>query len=131
MRRPQHSSPALRCFCLFALAALSLFAGCGKLHSWFIHALAQSDTAHSVTITWTASKSIVAGYNVYRLSPTGDPVKVSQGIVAETHFVDKSVEAGRTYSYYVKSVDFRRIESKPSETITVTVPTSVSPPANQ
>jgi fibronectin type 3 domain-containing protein len=131
MRRPLHLSPGLRCFCLFALAALSLFAGCGKLHSWFIQAQAQSDTAHSVTITWTASKSIVAGYNVYRLSPSGDPVKVSKGIVSETRYVDKSIEPGRTYSYYVKSVDFRGIESKPSETITATVPTSVTPPAKQ
>jgi fibronectin type 3 domain-containing protein len=131
MRRPLHSSPAPRSLCFFGLAALSLFAGCGKLQSWYTHAQAQSDSAHSVTITWTASKSIVAGYNVYRLSPSGDPVKVSKGIVSETRYVDKPVEAGRTYSYYVKSVDFRGIESKPSETITVTVPSSGTPPANQ
>ena len=131
MRRPLHSSPALRCFCLFALAALSLFAGYGKQLSWYTHAQEKSDSAHSVIITWTASKSSIAGYNVYRFSPSGEPIKISKGIVSETRYVDKSVEPGRTYSYFVKSVDSKGIESKPSKTIIVTVPTSLSPPVNR
>jgi fibronectin type 3 domain-containing protein len=131
MRRTFHSRPALRGFCLFSFAGLSLLAGCGKK----LIGEAQSPTApvnpHSVTINWTASKSPVAGYNVYRASPPGAPIKLTVRIVSETQYIDRTVEAGRTYSYTVTAVDFNGLESKPSANITVTVPTTVTSPANQ
>jgi hypothetical protein len=156
MRKPSDSSRALRAFCVFSLAVLSLFAGCGKLRKlyshvraqaanrqkgtiiwgrkvrqWYGRAFAASDHRHKVTITWTASNSIVAGYNVYRVSPSGDAVKLSTGIVSETSYVDTNVEPGKAYSYYVKSVDFRGKESPPSEKITVTVPAATGSAARQ
>jgi len=111
--------------------ALSLLAGCGKLRSGSTHTQKESGNPHSVTITWTASKTAVAGYNVYRLSPPSGPVKLTNGIAYGTQYTDSTVEAGQTYSYYVTSVNFKGIESKPSEKITVTVPTTVSPAAKQ
>ena len=126
-----HYSPALRCYCLFSLAGLSLFAGCGKMRSWYANAQSQPGNPHSVTIGWTASKSSVAGYNVYRVSPSGDTVKVSKAIVTETRYTDRTVEPGQTYSYYVKSIDFKGIESAPSGKVMVTIPTKASPSANQ
>jgi hypothetical protein len=156
MRKPLHSSLALRGTLLISLAALSLVAGCGnlrslyshvrteskkgqkvtltwsrKLRQWYGRAFAASDHRHKVTITWTASNSIVAGYNVYRVSPSGDAVKLSTGIVSETSYVDTNVEPGKSYSYYVKSVDFRGKESPPSEKITVTVPAATGSAARQ
>jgi fibronectin type 3 domain-containing protein len=130
MSKLSHFSVALHCFCLFSLAALSLFAGCGKMRSWYANAQTPPGNPHSVTIGWTASKSIVAGYIVYRVSPSGDTAKVSKGIVTETRYTDRTVEPGQTYSYYVKSVDFRGIESGPSDKVTVTIPTTVGPSAN-
>jgi fibronectin type 3 domain-containing protein len=129
MRNLVHFSPGLRGFCLFSFVALTLVAGCGK------KADPQTPAApvnpHSVTISWVASKSQVAGYNVYRSSGSGNPVKLTNGIVLGTEYTDRTVAAGQTYSYYVTSVDFKGIESKPSGKITATVPTTVTPPAKQ
>jgi fibronectin type 3 domain-containing protein len=88
----------------------------------------ESRTPHSVTITWTPSKSTVAGYYVYRFSSPDDLARVSSGIVTATQYTDKTVEGGKTYTYYVKSVDSRGAESPPSERIRVKVPGGWFPP---
>jgi fibronectin type 3 domain-containing protein len=129
MRKPLHSSPATRSFILLSLAALSLLAGCGKVRSVF--ARREPDNPHSVTLSWDASKTPVAGYNVYREFQYGGPVKLTSAAVAGTEFKDTTVAAGRTYSYYVTSVDLKGVESKPSEKIWVTVPTTVTPASKQ
>ena len=131
MRIPFHSSLALRGFCLFSFVALSLFAGCGKLRSWYAQTQKGSVNPHSVTLSWTASKSPVAGYYVYRASPLSGPVNLTNSIVSGTQYIDRTAGAGQTYSYFVTSVDSKGIEGKPSENITVTVPTTVTPPAKQ
>jgi fibronectin type 3 domain-containing protein len=131
MRKLFRSSPALRGFFLLSFVALSLFAGCGKKLSGDTQTPAAPVNPHSVTITWTASKSPVAGYNVYRLSTSSGPVKLTNGIVLGIQYTDRTVEAGHTYSYYVTSVDSKGMESNPSGNITVTVPTTVTPPAKQ
>ena len=118
MRTPFHPSTVVRSVCLLSLTAVFLFAGCGKVLGWY----QQVRHPHSVTIAWTAGASPVQGYNVYRASPPGAPVKLTAKIVTETRYVDKTVEGGRTYSYYVTSVDSKGMESGPSANITVTVP---------
>jgi len=129
MRSHFHTSKALRGLCLFSFVALWFFAGCGKLRSG--NTQKESDNPHSVTITWTASKSQVEGYNVYRESQPSGLVKLTTRVVSGAQYTDRTVEAGHTYSYYVTSVDFKGMESSPSEKITVTVPTTVTPPAKQ
>jgi fibronectin type 3 domain-containing protein len=130
MKNSIHSSLALRGFCLLFLAVLSLLAGCEKVRNWYT--ARESDNPHSVTINWTPSTSTVAGYNVYRASPPGAaPVKLTANLVSGTQYVDRTVEAGHTYSYSVKAVDAKGIESKPSEIVTVTVPKAATPPAKQ
>lgn len=119
MRTPFHPSAVVRSACLLSLTAVFLFAGCGKVLGWF-H---QAGNPHSVTIAWNPSATPVQGYNVYRAaSPSGAPVKLTAKIVTETRYVDRTVEGGRTYSYYVTSVDSKGAESRPSSNITVTVP---------
>ena len=130
MRNPFHSSSGLRGFCLFSFVALALVAGCGKKGA-DPQTPAEPVNPHSVTISWVASKSQVAGYNVYRSSGSGNPVRLTNGIVLGTEYTDRTVAAGQTYSYYVTSVDLKGIESKPSGKITATVPTIVTPPAKQ
>ncbi len=76
----------------------------------------------SVTIGWTASTSKVAGYNVYRSSPPGVPVKLTKEIVVGTEYTDRTAVARRSYSYYVTSVDPKGVESTPSAPINVKVP---------
>lgn len=131
MRNPFHFSTGLRGFCLVSFVALALVAGCGKKLGGGAQGPAEPVNPHSVTISWVASKSQVAGYNVYRSSDSGDPVRLTNGIVLGTEYTDRTVAAGQTYSYYVTSVDLKGIESKPSGKITATVPTTVTPPAKQ
>jgi fibronectin type 3 domain-containing protein len=124
-----HSWQVLRIFCMFSFAVLSLLAGSGTMRG--LHAQKGSDNPHSVTISWMASTSHVAGYNVYRSSPPGVPVKLTIKPVSGAQYMDKTVETGQTYSYSVTSVDFKGIKSKPSANITVTVPVSATPPAKR
>jgi fibronectin type 3 domain-containing protein len=131
MRNPLHSSSALRDFRLFYFVALALVAGCGSKLSGDTQKPAEPANPHSVTISWTASPSPVAGYNVYRSSGSSSPVRLTNGIVSGTQYTDRTVEAGKTYSYYVTSVDSKGAESQPSSKITATVPTTVIPPAKQ
>jgi fibronectin type 3 domain-containing protein len=131
MRKLIHPSPALRGFLLFFFVALSVFAGCGKLRNLYAPVQKESDNPHSVTIGWSAGNSPVAGYNVYRASPPSGPVKLTLRIVSGTQYVDRTVQAGHTYSYSVTSVDIKGIESMSSANITVTVPTAAMPPAKQ
>jgi uncharacterized protein len=109
--------------------ALSLLTGSGKLRN--LYAQKEPAKPHSVTIRWMPSVSRVAGYNVYRASPPNGPVKLTPKIVSGTQYIDKAVEAGRTYTYSVTSVDFKGAESAPSGIFTVTIPTAATPPAKQ
>ncbi len=129
MRRPLLSR-ALRVIGFISFVLAFFLAGCENSHNGNIQAPAQPPNPHSVTISWTASKSPVVGYNVYRILQSGGTVKVTSGIVSSTKYTDRTVEAGRTYAYFVTAVDAKGIESKPSEKITVNVPTAVAPPAN-
>ena len=129
MRKSFGPSPALRGLCLISLAALMLLAGCDKLHG--LYSRKEPGNPHSVTIAWTASKSAVVGYNVYRQSQSDAPIKLTATLVLGTAYVDSTVEAGHTYTYYVTSVDFQGLESSPSEKISATVPTTATPAAKQ
>ena len=68
---------------------------------------------------------------MYRTSPPGGPVKLTPKIISATQYTDRTVEAGHTYIYFVTSVDSRGMESSPSMKATVTIPTTVTPPAQQ
>jgi hypothetical protein len=129
MRKPCPSSRSLHLFLLVSVVALSFLAGCGKLRRLF--AFQEPENPHSVTVQWTPGKTPVAGYNVYRESQFSGPIKLTTRIVSGTQYTDKTAQGGRTYSYFVTSVDSRGLESVPSEKTTVTVPTTITPPAKQ
>ena len=78
---------------------------------------------HTVTLTWNASTSKVAGYNVYRSYPPGAPfVKLTPQPVAGDQYVDTAAESGNTYTYYVTAVNSKGAESPPSTPVFATVP---------
>jgi len=109
---------------LLAFALVFLLTGCGRFRSRDAEA---RSNLHSVTLSWTPGTSPVAGYNVYRASPAGGPVvKLSARPVAANQFIDTTVEAGHTYSYFVTSVDSKGVESPPSLFVFATVPTPVT-----
>ena len=128
MRKTSHSWPAMLRFRLVLVAALSLLAVYENVRS--LHAQKEPDKPHSVTISWSADNPPVAGYNVYRASPPAARVKLTAKPIPDTQYIDRAVEAGRTYSYSVTAVDSKGRESKPSGIVTVTIPTAVPPPAN-
>ena len=130
MRSPSHPRPGLRAVLLFSFVALLPLSACGKKRKEPVYREAppQPVNPHFVTITWTASKSKVFGYNVYRSSGKSKPEKVTDGIVFGTEYTDHTAIGGQTYTYFVTAVDFKGVESDPSAKFTVKVPTAVAPP---
>ena len=79
--------------------------------------------APSVSLTWNASTSSVAGYNVYRGTQTGGPYSKSNlSLVTGTAYTDTSVQAGETYYYVATAVDSNGVESVYSNEAQVAVP---------
>ncbi|HVA94460.1 MAG TPA: fibronectin type III domain-containing protein [Candidatus Dormibacteraeota bacterium] len=108
-------SRAIYCLPLL-LAFVLLCVGCGKSNSG-------NAKAHSVKLSWTPSTSSVAGYNVYRQAAAGGPaVKLTSQPLTGHEFTNKTVEAGKTYSYYVTSVNSNGAESAPTNRTMATVP---------
>jgi fibronectin type 3 domain-containing protein len=129
MRKSFHSARAIRQIFLVSFTAVALLAAFGEVRN--LYAQNESSKPHSVTINWNPSVSPVAGYNVYRADSGGPLVKLTSKIVSGTRFVDTKVEVGKTYTYTIKAVDANGNESKPSTSITVTVPGTATPPAKQ
>lgn len=79
--------------------------------------------AHAVTLTWSASASPVAGYDVYRSEVSGGPyAKLDQAPVAADTYTDATVQAGNTYYYVVTSVNSSGVQSANSAQASATVP---------
>lgn len=81
--------------------------------------------AHSVTLTWSASASPVAGYDVYRSEISGGPyAKLDSTLVATDTYTDSTVQAGSTYYYVVTSLNSSGAQSADSAQVSATVPTN-------
>lgn len=76
---------------------------------------------HSVHLSWKASTSAVAGYNVYRRGTSGT-TKINSKPVTGTSYIDSSVEPGQTYYYVAKAVSSTGTESAPSNEVQAMVP---------
>jgi hypothetical protein len=79
---------------------------------------------HSVDLAWNASKSSVAGYNVYRGSKTGGPyAKLNASTNDGMTYTDSSVQAGQTYFYTTTAVADDGTESTFSNEVKALIPT--------
>jgi hypothetical protein len=79
--------------------------------------------AHSVSLTWSGSTSVVIGYNVYSSTISGGPyARLNTFAIATTNYTDASVEAGRTYYFVVTSISPDNVESAYSRQVSVIVP---------
>ncbi len=78
---------------------------------------------HTVALTWNASISVAAWYNVYRsvVSGTGF-TKVSSTPGAVLSYTDTSVLNGTTYYYVTTTVDATNAESVYSNQVTAVIP---------
>jgi hypothetical protein len=79
---------------------------------------------HAVTLTWNASTSAVAGYNIYRSTVKGrDYAKINATLVKDgLSYKDEEVDSGKTYYYVTRSVDAKGKESSDSTEVVVTIP---------
>ena len=78
---------------------------------------------HTVRLTWKASSSQVAGYNVYRsVTRGGNYVRINSSLVQALTYTDGAVDSGVTYHYVVGAVDARGNESVNSDETSATIP---------
>jgi hypothetical protein len=78
--------------------------------------------AYTVNLSWDASTSQVAGYNIYRSSSLkGTYSRINPSLDPGTAFTDGTVASGATYYYDVTSVNSSGEESSPCAPVKVTV----------
>lgn len=78
---------------------------------------------HTVSLSWTASTSPVAGYNVYRSTTSGSGyVKINSSLVGGLTYTDSNVSSGTTYYYVTTAVDSNGVESVFSNQATAVIP---------
>jgi len=78
---------------------------------------------HTVDLTWTASTSVVSGYNVYRSTTSGTGyAKLNGSLVPAVNYSDSSVVNGTTYYYVTAAVDAGGDESSYSNEASAVIP---------
>jgi len=76
-----------------------------------------------IDLVWKANtERDLAGYNIYRRQPGGQPVKLNNELIKAPAFRDSNVLPGHEYLYSVSAVDVRGNESPRSEEASETVP---------
>jgi Abnormal spindle-like microcephaly-assoc'd, ASPM-SPD-2-Hydin len=80
-------------------------------------------SGHSVTLTWNASTSSVAGYRAYRATAPGGPYSaLNSSPNPQLQFKDSTVQPGTTYYYAVTAVAADSAESAYSNQASASVP---------
>jgi exosortase len=79
---------------------------------------------HSVDLSWKASVTVGAGYNVYRCTPGNSCSTATRplAIVTSTSYHDPDVQPRQAYCYFVTAFIKGRPESDPSNIVYVTIP---------
>jgi len=76
-----------------------------------------------IDLIWApVTNSDLAGYNVYRSEANGSAIKLNSELVKSPSYRDGTVTSGKTYTYWVSSVDVRKNESQRSEPASETAP---------
>jgi hypothetical protein len=79
--------------------------------------------SQQVVLSWHASTSKVAGYNVYRSGHPGGPyAKINSAVDPGTIYTDRSVTPGRTYYYVIAAVNSSGRQSKYSNQAEAAIP---------
>lgn len=82
-----------------------------------------SGTAHTATASWTASTSVVSGYNVYRGTTSGGPyTKLNGSLIVLLAYADTTVQSGQTYFFVTTAVDGGGNESVYSNEVKAVIP---------
>jgi hypothetical protein len=82
-----------------------------------------ASSTHSVGLSWTASSSSVAGYNVYVSPSSAGPYSLlNSAPVPSTTYLDTNVLSGDTYYFRITSVSSSYQESAPSAAVRAVIP---------
>jgi hypothetical protein len=82
-----------------------------------------ASSTHSVALSWIASTSVVAGYNIYASSSSSGPYSLlNSSPVPTTNYVDTNVLSGDTYYFRITSVSSSYQESAPSASVQAIIP---------
>ena len=85
--------------------------------------LAGTGIQHLAILSWTASTSVVTGYNIYRGTTSGGSYsRLNSSPNTSTTFTDSSVNSGQTYYYVTTSVNSSNVESVFSNQVTAVIP---------
>jgi hypothetical protein len=78
---------------------------------------------HTVTLTWKASTSKVAGYDVYRSETRGSNyLRINSSLVRELTYTDRYVDGGVKYYYVTRAVDDQGNQSVNSNETSASIP---------
>jgi hypothetical protein len=78
---------------------------------------------HNAALSWSASASMVAGYNVYRGNQPGGPYnRMNSALEPATNYTDSTVQAGQTYYFVTTAVDSAGVESAYSGQVQAIIP---------
>jgi hypothetical protein len=81
-------------------------------------------SGHTVTLTWNASTSSVAGYRAFRATTSGGPyTSLNSTPNPQLLWTDSNVQTGTTYYYVVTSVAPNSAESSYSNQAAASIPT--------
>jgi hypothetical protein len=87
-------------------------------------AITITGAVHVVDLSWTASTSVVAGYNIYRGTVSGGPyTRINSSLEPATLYTDSTVQTGQTYYYVTTAVDSSGVQSGYSNVVQAVVPT--------
>lgn len=79
--------------------------------------------AHFVDLSWNATTSTAAGYNIYRSTQSSGPfTKLNPSLNTATVYTDSSVVSGQRYYYAATSVDSNGVESSYSNIAQASIP---------
>jgi len=108
----------------YALIMLLAFAGFSQAQTKTSKPF-QIQVGHVVTLSWTASTSTVASYNIYSAAVSGGPYQkmgsISSGVCCT--YIDLNTIAGNTYYFVVTAVDSAGNESAYSNETSAVIPT--------
>jgi hypothetical protein len=105
-----------------ATGALTLSSNASDAHATESLSGTAVSAEYSVDLSWKASTSTVAGYNVYRGTAAGEYSKINGELDHSTNYTDKTVVPGNTYYYAATSVNSSGEESGYSTPIEVKIP---------
>jgi hypothetical protein len=116
---------SMRRFFIFVIGAAALAIGLNGCGAQYNSGTTPPPTpsAHTVTLQWAPSSSVVSGYYVYRGTTSGGPyMQLGLTQSGTTQYTDKTVQNSQTYYYVVTAFDANRNESAYSTETSATIP---------